>query len=84
MKTTKRCFPNPLHYHRDTKVVIAEKFNSIAKDIAEDIIFGDGYITWIGSELGTLRLFRSYCIYPKRISQGYSENLKMFYFTLEF
>lgn len=84
MKITKNGYPNPRYYDSDTKMVAAEKFNGIAKEIAEDIKFGDGYITWIGSELGTLRLFRSYCIYPRRISQGYSENLKMFYFTLEF
>ena len=82
MKTTKNGYPNPRYYDSDTKMVAAEKFNGIAKELAEDIKFGDGYITWIGSELGTLRLYRAYD--PERISQGYSENLKMFYFTLEF
>ncbi len=82
MKITKSGYPNPLHYDNETKSVAAEKLNGIAKELAEDIEFGDGYITWIGSELGTLRLYRAYD--PERISQGYSENLKMFYFTLEF
>lgn len=84
MKTTKNGYPNPRYYDSNTKMVAAEKFNGIAKELAEDIKFGDGYITWIGSELGTLRLFKSYCIYPRRISQGYSENLGKHYFTLEF
>lgn len=82
MKITKSGYPNPLHYDNKTKRVAGEKLNGIAKELAEDIKFGDGYITWIGSELGTLRLYRAYD--PERISQGYSENLKMFYFTLEF
>lgn len=82
MKITKFGCPNPLHYDNETKMVAGEKLNGIAKELAEDIKFGDGYITWIGSELGTLRLYRAYD--PERISQGYSENLKMFYFTLEF
>ena len=82
MKITNFGYPNPLHYDNETKRVAGEKLNGIAKEIAEDIKFGDGYITWIGSELGTLRLYRAYD--PERISQGYSENLKMFYFTLEF
>lgn len=82
MKITKSGFPNPLHYDNETKRVAGEKLNGIAKELAEDIKFGDGYITWIGSELGTLRLYRAYD--PDRISQGYSENLKMFYFTLAF
>lgn len=82
MKITKSGYPNPLHYDNETKRVAGEKLNGIAKELAEDIKFGDGYITWIGSELGTLRLYRAYD--PERISQGYSENLKMFYFTLEF
>lgn len=82
MKITKSGYPNPLHYDNETKRVAGEKLNGIAKELAEDIKFGDGYITWIGSELGTLRLYRAYD--PERISQGYRENLKMFYFTLEF
>ena len=82
MKTTKNGYPNPRYYDSDTKMVAAEKLNYIAKELAEDIKFGDGYITWIGSELGTLRLYRAYD--PERISQGYSENLGNHYFTLEF
>lgn len=82
MKFTKSGYPNPLYYDSEMKRVAGEKLNGIAKELAEDIEFGDGYITWIGSELGTLRLYRAYD--PERISQGYSENLKMFYFTLEF
>lgn len=82
MKITKSGYPNPLHYDNETKRVAGEKLNGIAKELAEDIEFGDGYISWFGSELGTLRLYRVYD--PERISQGYSENLKMFYFTLEF
>ena len=82
MKVTKSGYPNPLHYDNETKRVAGEKLNGIAKELAEDIEFGDGYIIWFGSELGTLRLYRAYD--PERRSQGYSENLKMFYFTLEF
>lgn len=82
MKITKSGYPNPLHYDNETKRVAGERLNGIAKELAEDIEFGDWYITWIGSELGTLRLYRAYD--PERISQGYSDNLKMFYFTLEF
>ena len=82
MKVSKFGYPNPLHYDNETKRVAGEKLNGIAKELAEDIKFGDGYITWIGSELGTLRLYRAYG--PERTTQGYSENLKMFYFTLEF
>lgn len=82
MKITKSGYPNPLHYDNETKRVAGEKLNGIAKELAEDIKFGDGYITWIGSELGTLRLYKAYD--PERTTQGYSENLKMFYFTLEF
>jgi hypothetical protein len=82
MKITKSGYPNPLHYDNETKRVAGEKLNGIAKELAEDIKFGDGYITWIGSEFGTLRLYKAYD--PERVSQGYSENLKMFYFTLEF
>lgn len=82
MKITKSGYPNPLYYDSETKRVAGEKLNGIAKEFADNIKFGDGYITWIGSELGTLRLYRA-CD-PERISQGYSENLKMFYFTLEF
>ena len=84
MKTTKNGYPNPLYYDSDTKRVATEKFNGIAKELAEDIKFGDGYITWIGSELGTLRLYREYGGYQDRISQGFSENLGKHYFTLEF
>lgn len=82
MKVTKSGYPNPLHYDNETKRVAGEKLNRVAKELAEDIEFGDGYITWIGSELGTLRLYKAYD--QKRTTQGYSENLKMFYFTLEF
>lgn len=82
MKITKLGYPNPLHYDNETKRVAGEKLNGIAKEFADNIKFGDGYITWIGSELGTLRLFRAYD--QERTTQGYSENLKMFYFTLEF
>ena len=84
MKITKSGYPNPLHYDNETKRVAADKFNGIAKELAEDIKFGDGYITWFGSELGTLRLYREYGSQQDRISQGFSENLKMFYFTLAF
>ena len=82
MKVTKSGYPNPLHYDNETKRVAGEKLNDIAKEFADNIKFGDGYITWIGSELGTLRLYRAYD--QERATQGYSENLKMFYFTLEF
>ncbi len=82
MKITKSGYPNPLHYDNETKRVAGEKLNGIAKELADNIMFGDGYITWIGSELGTLRLYRAYD--QERTTQGYSENLKMFYFTLEF
>lgn len=82
MKITKSGYPNPLHYDNETKRVAGEKLNGIAKEFADNIKFGDGYITWIGSELGTLRLYRAYD--QDRTTQGYSENLKMFYFTLEF
>lgn len=82
MKVTKSGYLNPLYYDSEMKRLAGEKFNGIAKELAEDIEFGDGYITWIGSELGTLRLYRAYD--QKRATQGYSENLKMFYFTLEF
>lgn len=82
MKFTKLGYPNPLHYDNETKRVAGEKLNGIANELADNIKFGDGYITWIGSELGTLRLYRAYD--QKRTTQGYSENLKMFYFTLEF
>jgi hypothetical protein len=82
MKVTKLGYPNPVHYDRETKKLAGEKLNRVAKELAEDIEFGDGYITWIGSELGTLRLYKAYD--QKRTTQGYSENLKMFYFTLEF
>lgn len=81
MKITKSGCPNPLHYDNETKRVAGEKLNGIANEFADNIKFGDGYITWIGSELGTLRLYRAYD--QKRATQGYSENLKMFYFTLE-
>lgn len=67
MKVTKSGYLNPLHYDNETKRVAADKFNGIAKELAEDIKFGDGYITWLGSELGTLRLYRAYD--PERISQ---------------
>lgn len=82
MKVTKSGYPNPLHYDNETKRVAGEKLNGIAKEFADSIKFGDGYITWLGSELGTLRLYRAYD--PERISQGYSENLGKHYFTLEF
>lgn len=82
MKITKSGYPNPLHYDNETKRVAGEKLNRVAKELAEDIKFGDGYITWIGSELGTLRLYRAYD--QKRATQGYSEYSKMFYFTLAF
>ena len=84
MKVTKSGYPNPLHYDNKTKRVAGEKLNGIARELADNIKFGDGYITWLGSELGTLRLYREYGSQQDRISQGYSENLKMFYFTLEF
>ena len=82
MEVTKLGYPNPLHYDNETRRAAGEKLNDIAKEFADNIKFGDGYITWIGSELGTLRLYRAYD--QKRTTQGYSENLKMFYFTLEF
>ena len=82
MKITKSGYPNPLHYDNETKRAAGERLNGIAKEFADNIKFGDGYITWIGSELGTLRLYRAYD--QERTTQGYSENLKMFYFTLEF
>lgn len=77
-------YPNPLSYIESTRQLAAEKFNGIAKELAEDIKFGDGYITWIGSELGTLRLYREYGSQQDRISQGFSQNLGKHYFTLEF
>lgn len=82
MEITKFGYPNPLHYDNETKRVAGEKLNGIAKEFADNIKFGDGYITWIGSELGTLRLYRAYD--QERTTQGYSENLGKHYFTLEF
>lgn len=77
-------YPNPLFYSESTRQLASVKFNGIAKELAEDIKFGDGYITWIGSELGTLRLYREYGSQQDRISQGFSQNLGKHYFTLEF
>ena len=77
-------FPNPLHYDNETKRAAGEKLNGIAKEFADNIKFGDGHITWIGSELGTLRLYREYGSQQDRISQGFSQNLGKHYFTLEF
>lgn len=82
MKITKYGYPNPLHYDNEIKRAAGEKLNGIAKELADNIKFGDGYITWIGSELGTLRLYRAYG--QERATQGYSENLGKHYFTLEF
>lgn len=82
MKVSKSGYPNPLHYDNETNRVAGEKLNGIAKEFADNIKFGDGYITWIGSDLGTLRLYRAYD--QKRTTQGYSENLGRHYFTLEF
>lgn len=74
---------NPREYTVDQKRRVIAAWNNIANEDGETS-FGDGYITWIGSELGALRLFRAYsnCIY--RISQGFSKNLGKHYFTLEF
>lgn len=80
---TKFSFPNPLHYIENTRQLASVEFNGIAKECGE-IEFGDGYITWLGSELGTLRLYREYGCKQDRISQGFSQNLGRHYFTLEF
>lgn len=80
---TKFGFPNPLHYIESTRQLASVKFNGIAKECGE-IEFGDGYITWLGSELGALRLYREYGRQQDRISQGFSQNLGKHYFTLEF
>lgn len=76
-------YPNPLHYNESIRQLASVKFNGIAQERGE-IEFGDGYITWLGSELGTLRLYREYGSLQDRISQGYSQNLDRHYFTLEF
>lgn len=76
-------FPYPLHYTESTRQLASVKFDGIAKECGE-IEFGDGYITWLGSELGTLRLYREYGSQQDRISQGFSQNLGKHYFTLEF
>lgn len=80
---TKYGYPNPLFYIESTRQLASVKFNGIAKECGE-IEFGDGYITWLGSELGTLRLYREYGSQQDRISQGFSQNLGKHYFTLEF
>lgn len=80
---TKFGFPNPLHYIEPTRQLAYVKLNGIAKECGE-IEFGDGYITWLGSELGTLRLYREYGRQQDRISQGFSQNLGKHFFTLEF
>jgi hypothetical protein len=76
-------FPNPLHYIESTRQLASVKLNGIAKECGE-IEFGDGFITWLGSELGTLRLYREYGGQQDRISQGFSQNLGKHFFTLEF
>lgn len=76
-------FPNPLHYTESTRQLASVKLNGIAKECGE-IKFGDGFIAWLGSELGTLRLYREYGRQQDRISQGFSQNLGKYYFTLEF
>jgi hypothetical protein len=81
--STKFGDPNPLHYIESTRQFISDQFNEMAKECGE-IEFGDGYITWLGSELGTLRLYRKYGRKQDRISQGFSQNLGKYYFTLEF
>lgn len=48
MKITKSGYPNPLHYDNETKRAAGEKLNRVAKELAEDIEFGDGYIIWFG------------------------------------
>lgn len=80
---TKYGYPNPIDYDEYTRLYLTNKFSDIAKENGA-IEFGDGYITWLGSELCTLRLYREYGSQQDRISQGFSQNLGKHYFTLEF
>lgn len=80
---TKYGYPNPIDYDEYTRLCLTNKLANVANEDGETT-FGDGYITWIGSELGALRLFRAYSNCIDRISQGFSQNLGKYYFTLEF
>lgn len=80
---TKFGYPNPLHYNDFMRQLASVKFNGIAKESGE-IEFGDGYITWLGSEFATVRLYEAYSSQQDRVSQGFSQNLGKHYFTLEF
>lgn len=80
---TKYGYPNPIDYDEYTRLCLTNKLANVANEDGETT-FGDGYITWLGSELGTLRLYREYGSQQDRISQGFSQNLGKYYFTLEF
>ena len=73
---------NPREYTVDQKRRVIADWNNIAGEDGE-VIFGNGYITYLGSEVATLRLFKAYSKQIDSIFQGWSINLNRYYFTLE-
>lgn len=73
---------NTREYTVDQKRRVIADWNNIAGEDGE-VIFGNGYITYLGSEVATLRLFKVYSRQIDSISQGWSINLNRHYFTLE-
>lgn len=78
-----KAITNPRNYTEGQRNMLIHDWQNIA-DEGGLFYFGDGYISFYGSEIATLRLFKYYSFDVKRISTGYSENLKTHFFTLEF
>lgn len=78
-----KAITNPINYTEDQRVRQINDWQNIAGK-GGLLYFGDGYISFYGSELATLRLYKYYSFNLDRISQGYSDNLNTHYFTLEF
>ena len=78
-----KALTNPISYTTAQRERLLRDWQNIANE-GGLFTFGDGYITFMASELATLRLYKHYACDTTRISQGYSSNLNGYYFTLEF
>lgn len=74
---------NPIDFTLEGKRRIISYWSKVAMEDIE-VTFGDGWITALGSELATLRLFKYYAKDLRDKTQGYSVNFSKYYFTLEF
>ena len=80
-KTTKRSGYSIEYIIESQRRIMTAWSEAAGEDV--EITFGDGWITALGSELATLRLFKYYAKDLRKKTQGFSINLNKHYFTLE-